>query len=345
MIDLRSDLMTPRAVAVAEAMSAAALRPPAMTYGEDPDEGTLNEALADELGVEAVLLVPTCTMANQIAIRLHLPQGGCLATVPLAHVVTVEARATSLTGVTRHALETSTGHPSPEIVGSFLSSRAPDRAALVWLENTHMLSAGSVIPDGWQDRITGACKEAGCASHLDGSRLWNAAVARDLPMADLTRGCDTVSISLNKAIGAPVGSVLAGSRARIEEAIRWRDAMGGEWRPIGSIAAAAHAALQGWRVRLEADAAMTKRLSGALMDRLGTDAVHPAPTNLVFINVRDGAASRFVQMLADRGVGAIIVTPDIVRLAIHAGVRDREVDAVVDAVTAVDTQLVGGAVA
>jgi threonine aldolase len=262
-IDLRSDLMGPRPRPVVAAMSAAAARPPAMAYGEDPDESALMERLTVELGVEAALLVPTCTMANQIAIRLHLPGGGRIAAAALSHVLTVEARATAATGVAGQVLSSENGHPSPSAVADFLAGRRAGEATLVWLENTHMLSAGSIMPVGWQTQIGASCRKAGCAVHLDGSRLWNAAVAQDAPMAMLVAGCDTVAISLNKAIGAPLGSVLTGSRAEIDEAQRWRDALGGGWRPIGCIAAAALAALDGWRERLKMDAAVTGGLATA----------------------------------------------------------------------------------
>ena len=337
-IDLRSDLMAPRLPAVADAMRKAALRSGSMSYGEDADECSLNERLAMELGVEAVLLVPTCTMANQIAIRLHLPDGGRLATAPLAHLVTVEARATALTGVASHALAAENGHPTPEAVEQCLADRGGVHT-LVWIENTHMLSAGSVIPPGWQERIAAACHRTGDLLHLDGSRLWNAAVARNAPMADLTVGCDTVSVSLNKALGAPVGSVLAGSRAAIEAAVRWREALGGEWRPLGSIAAAALASLEGWRERLGVDAEMTDSLAAALGDRLGEAVVQPAPTNLIFLNRATGDAPRFVQELAALGIGSTLGTQGIVRFALHSGVREAEVAAIADAVARVDALL------
>ena len=339
MIDLRSDLMGPRSPEVAKAMADAVLHVPTMSYEENRDERMLNEALATELGVEAVLLVPTCTMANQIAIRLHLPQGGQLAGSPLGHIVTVEARATALTGVAARPLPVEGGHPSPDAVDEYLQGREPRVPALVWLENTHMLSAGSVMPAGWQERIGAACRASGCAVHLDGSRLWNAAVAQDVAPAKLTTCCDTVSVSLNKSIGAPVGSVLAGSRPTIEEAVRWRDALGGEWRPISSIAAAALAALEGWRERLQTDAMMTRRLAAGIADRLGEAAVHPAPTNLIFINLVGGNAPRFIDLLHSRGVRVIPITPDIIRLAIHGGIREREVDAIVEAVATAHAEL------
>lgn len=337
-IDLRSDLMGARPPSVADAMATAATQPPAMSYGEDPYEQVLMETLVTELGVEAALLVPTCTMANQIAIRLHLPDGGAIASGALAHIVTVEARATALTGVTGHVLAADHGHPAPDTVADFLRGRDGSTGALVWLENTHMLSAGSVMPAGWQDEIAAACRGARCALHLDGSRLWNAAVAQGAPMSALTAGCDTVSLSLNKAIGAPLGSVLVGSKATIEAAKGLRDALGGEWRPIGVIAAAASAALEGWRERLEAITVMTKVLADKLVQRLGAEAAHPASTNLIFLNRPTGDGSIFVEVLARLGVKTIIVTPNIVRLAIHNGVRAPEVERIVAAIVAADAE-------
>ena len=311
-----------------------------MLYEEDPAERALYDMLAEELGVEAVLLVPTCTMANQIAIRLHLSNGGRLASTAFAHVVTIEARATALTGVVRHLLAGENGHPSPSTVADFVAAADPHEPALIWLENTHMLSAGSVMPAGWQAQIGDTCRKAGRTVHLDGSRLWNAAVAQNVTMATLVDGCDTVSISLNKAIGAPVGSVLGGSRAAIGEAVRWRDAMGGEWRPIGPIAAAAFAALDGWRERLERDTSITSALAAAITSRLGEDAVQPVHTNLIFLNRSGGDASLFVDGLALRSVGATLLTDGLVRLAIHNGVREPEVELVATAIASVDAELV-----
>lgn len=340
-IDLRSDLMAPRRPEVAEAMRDAALQPPAMDPGEDPYERALGERLSAELGVEAVLLVPTCTLANQIAIRLHLPQGGRLASAPSAHVVTVEHRATVLTGVRRDALTDEHGHPPPGAVTGFLSDAGAEQPRLVWLENSHMLSAGAVMPEGWQGEIGAACRAAGAALHLDGSRLWNAAVAQGAPMADLVAGADTVAISLNKAIGAPVGSVIAGSRVAIEAATRWRDTLGGNWRPLGTVAAAALAALDGWRERLETDAAMTRALAAALRERLGEAALAPVHSNLVFLNRPAGDAAAFITALARHGVLAIPIGRDQVRLAIHSGVREPAVRAIVDAVVAASDELAG----
>jgi threonine aldolase len=338
-IDLRSDLMVPRSQQVLAAMSAAAFRPPAMAYGEDPDERALTERLVAELGVEAALLVPTCTMANQIAIRLHLPDGGRLAAGALSHVLTVEARATALTGVAGQVLPAENGHPSPAAVADFLAGRRAGEAALVWLENTHMLSAGTIMPPGWQTQIGESCRMAGCSVHLDGSRLWNAAVAQGVKMSALVAGCDTAAISLNKAIGAPLGSVLAGSRAAIDVALRWRDALGGGWRPIGCIASAALAALEDWRERLETDAAMTRRLVAALAARLGDQAVQRAPTNLIFLNRPGGDAQSFVEALGRHAVRAMTLTPSLVRLAIHSGVRMAEIDIIAAAVVATDVEL------
>jgi threonine aldolase len=337
-IDLRSDLMAPRLAEVARALHAAALEAPAMDYREDPHELRLGERLLEELGVEAVLLVPTCTLANQIAIRLHLPDGGRLASAKLAHVITVEARATALTGIGHDALPDESGHPSPAAVEAYLAHSAPGEPKLIWLENTHMMAAGSVMPVGWQVKIGAACRAAGGALHLDGSRLWNAAVAQGAPMSVLVAGSDTVAVSLNKAIGAPLGSVLAGSRAQIEEAVRWRDILGGGWRPLGGIAAAAVAALEGWRARLEADTAMTRDLAAAIEARLGGELLQPSPSNLVFLSRPERDAAKFIEALARRGVRAIMISPTRVRLAIHGGVREREVRMIAAAVAAANAE-------
>ncbi len=338
-IDLRSDLMAPRSLKTAQAMYAAASGTPAMDNGEDFYERTLMDLMARELGVEATLLVPTCTMANQIAIRLHLPEGGLLASAGLAHVVTVEAPATALTGVRKHVLPSDRGHPPPSTVAEFLAEQKAGEPTLVWLENTHMLSAGSVMPDGWQREIGVLSRGHGAGVHLDGSRLWNAAVVRNAAMSTLMEGCDTAAISLNKAVGAPVGSVLAGSRAAIDEAARWRDAMGGQWRPVGVIAAAALAALDDWRERLEADRANTRTLAEAIVGRLGEHAVQPADTNLIFLNRANNDGSSFVEALGRRGVKTTMLISSVVRLAVHGGVGAKQIKVILEAVTAADGEL------
>jgi threonine aldolase len=325
--------MTGSTEAVADAMSRACLRAPAMTREEDPDERALAEALCEELGLEAVLLTPTCTMANQIAVRLHLPSGGLLASNDLAHVVTVEARATSLTGVTRASLASEHGHPTPMAVRSFLAeSNGTPGGALVWLENTHMLAAGSVMPDEWQAAISEHCRGAGVAVHLDGSRLWNAAAASRSSMAKLATGIDTVAISLNKALGAPLGSVLAGSRALIEEADRWRNALGGEWRPVGPIAAGALAAFRGdWRARLERDLELTHRLAEAICERFGDAFIMPVETNLIFVNRPLDDAKAYRTELERLGVRTTFIAPTTVRLALHGGISADAVTTIVEA--------------
>ena len=338
-IDLRSDLLCPRSERVAEAMRAACFDAPSMERGEDRHEAELSERLISELGVEAVLLTPTCTMANQIAIRLHLPTGGALLSAFHAHVVTVEARATALTGVTNHGLAAVGGHVAPAVFAEAVRELETARASLAWLENTHMRSAGTTLPSNWQSGVAEVLRSVGGRVHLDGSRLWNAAARLSTPMSALTAGADTVAVSLNKAVGAPVGSVLAGSKAIIAEAVGWRDALGGNWRPLGPIAAAAVAALEGWRERLETDLAMTERLATVLVARLGSAAVQPAPTNLIFLNRPAGDAWDFVQALAREGVGAIPIGPGAIRLAIHSGVREAQVSQVADAVEAAHSAL------
>jgi threonine aldolase len=334
LIDLRSDLMTGSTAAVAAAVEEACLRAPAMLPREDPAERALEELLCEELGVEAVLLTPTCTMANQIALRLHLPDGGSLASNHLSHVVTVETRATALSGVARVAIDSENGHPSPTAVSAFLNAfnDTPSRA-LVWLENTHMLTAGSIMPNGWQRKIARDCQATGAALHLDGSRLWNAAAASHLSMSNLTAGAHTIAISLNKAIGAPLGSVLAGPNNLMEAAIEWRDAMGGAWRPIGPIAAGALAALKAdWRGRLERDTELTFRLSDEIRARLGDSAIKPVETNLIFINRPHGDAESYGQALEQLGVGSTFISPKAVRLALHGGVLATAVTAIANAV-------------
>lgn len=331
MIDLRSDLMTGASPRVRRAITEAMTRLPAMERDEDPDERRLNAELAAELGKEAALLFPTCTMANQAALRVWLPQGGSVAAAATAHVCTVEASATALTGVTTRQLTAERGHPSPEAVSDYLASREDGSGpTLIWLENTFMLSAGSVMPKGWQGGVAQACLRHSARLHLDGSRLWNAAAATGASMAEAAEGADSVSVSLNKAVGAPLGAILAGSRDMIEAAASVRAALGGEWRPLGWVAAGALAAMQDWRERLIEDHAVARTVAGGLQASLGADRAPTPETNLVFVSLPSRNARAVAEAAKAEGVLVLPLAARRIRLALHSGVTARDAGRIAD---------------
>ena len=301
--------------AVAAAMARAAGRPPAMVRGEDPDERALTEEVAAMLGHEAALFVPTCTMANQIALRLRCPPGSVVLAERTAHVATVERGATAMTGAAVRAGPGRNGHLTPDAVLDVLRDGQPP--ALVWLENTSMRAGGTVMPDGWQASIAATLRGTDIKIHLDGSRLWNAAVASGSSMAELAAGADTVAVSLNKAVGAPLGSILAGSQRTITRAAGLRDQMGGHWRPVGILAAAARAAIAECTERIARAHVAAAELAEALRPELGGRVSTPE-TNIVLI-ASPGSARADVQSLQTAGILALALDSDTVRLVTHSG--------------------------
>lgn len=333
--DLRSDLMAGCSEAVVTAIARAALRAPAFLRDEDPDERALTGLLAQWFGQEAALLVPTCTMANQIALRLWCRPGDAVLAAATSHIATVERRATALSSVALVPAREVRGHLPPDGIEHHLGRQGVGNPGLVWLENTCMRAGGTVMPPGWQKAIAAACGASSIRLHLDGSRLWNAVVAGDGILSAAAEGADTVSVSLNKALGAPLGAVLVGSNDAIGRAAEIRSQLGGAWRPIGLLAAAARAALHGWHDRIAHDHIRAARLASLMGEQIG-EAVATPETNILLLACRGGQAHAMVRALEDAGVFCLALDPNTVRMVVHRGVADADVPRVAaEVVTAV----------
>ena len=332
-VDLRSDLLAPRSKAVAQAVADAFSDPPTLNPGENPYEQQLISHVCDLLGKEDGVFLPTCTMANQIAVRCWLPSGGALVADGLSHVFTIEYSALKLTGVTTQALASENGHITPDAVGAFFDQDAP-KSSLIWLENTHNLAGGTVMPQGWQEQIGHRCALASTPLHLDGSRLWNAAAASDVELAATAKGAASVALSLNKSVGAPMGAILAGPKDMIGKAVKLRAAMSGDWRPIGPMAAGAIASLDQWRRRLQRDHGIAAELSAALKLRLGADAVSNPTTNIILLYCPDAKAAEIVAVASRHGVKVLAIGASMIRLVVHGGVTQDSLPPVVDGLTA-----------
>ena len=194
-----------------------------------------------------------------------------------------------------------------------------------------MRSGGTAMPAGWTAKIAAMCTAAGTGLHLDGSRLADAAVARGETLACAAAGAFTVSLSLNKAIGAPLGAILAGPRDLVEQAAEWREMLGGNWRPVGPVAAAARAALPGWVERLTRNHRMAADLARRLRSMLG-ESVDVPDTAIILIGCQPGGAEDLVRRLGNRGVGALALTSNMVRLVLHGGVPPGAIPGIADAV-------------
>lgn len=334
--DFRSDLMAGIPPAARAAMLDAAADDPEMGPRDDPHQARLERTVAELAGVEDALFVPTCTLANQIALRLWCRPGDAVAAAADSHVAGHEASSTAgLAGVTVRRLAGIRGHLAPETVRAALA--APRRAdeqptRLVWLENTHARAGGSIAPSGWGAPIASACREAGVRLHLDGSRLWNAEAATGLSLATLAAGADSLSLSLNKALGAPAGSLLLGGRDFIREALAVRATLGANWRPVGFLAAGAIEAVQGRAGRLRDDHRRARLLHAGLSRALGALAGEVPETNIVLVATPPGVAAPEVAA-ALREVGVLVLPLDgtTLRFVVHARTGE---DAVARAVEA-----------
>lgn len=324
-IDFRSDTITTPDGAMRSAMAAAEVGD--NVIDTDPTIGELERRAASTLGMEAALWTPSGTMANLIALSLHLRRGDRFLAPRNAHVLTNElGSAAWLAGGMPDPLEHDggPGRPSPRTVRTAAGTREGPyytlRTTLLCLENTHNAAGGAITPPDEHAQLVAAARDVGLKVHLDGARLWNAAAALDLPPAALTVGVDSVSACFSKGLGAPVGSVLAGSAEFIEQARRMRQMLGGGVRQGGVLAAACLLALD--RVgELATDHANAKTLATGLAE-LGWDVSEPQ-TNIVLADVPD------VQLALEqlRGIG-ILALPMAgkVRFVLHRNVSADDVD-------------------
>lgn len=282
-IDLRSDTVTKPDAAMRRAMATAEVGDD--VYDEDPTVRRLEQQVAELLGQQAALFVPSGTMGNQIALHLHGRSAGHGAEVlgPAAgHVFTYEMGAmAALSGLMPRPVPTADGRLDPGALATAILPPLPYRArcGVLVIENTHNLAGGTVSARPRLDGLLAVARRHQLVVHLDGARLWNAAVRLEVAPAELAAGFDSVMVCLSKGLGAPVGSLLAGSRELCQEAWRVRKMLGGGMRQVGVLAAAGLVALAddpatdstsgGWRQRLASDHQRAHQLAVALAELPG----------------------------------------------------------------------------
>jgi threonine aldolase len=318
-IDLRSDTVTRPTPEMRKAMAEAEVGDD--VYGEDPTVNRLQEAAARLLGFEAALFVPSGTMGNAIAVRILTAPGQEVLAEERSHVVQFElAGMAALSGVIPRTVRGEGGRLTPENVRSAVRPRAYYRSdlALAVIENTHNLAGGTVTGVAAMQATMAACREAGLQVHIDGARIWNAAVALGVEPRALLAGADTVMVCLSTGLGAPVGSLLAASRERIEAARRVRKQLGGGMRQAGVLAAAGLVALT-MIARLAEDHAHARLLGEAMASCPGIR-VTPVESNMVMAAVEQGSAPALVSALAGRGVLASAMDQSTLRLVTHKDV-------------------------
>lgn len=327
-IDLRSDTVTRPTPEMRKAMADAEVGDDVLDH--DPTMAELEERVAGLLGASAALWTPSGSMGNLIALMSHLQRGDSFLAPAGSHVLDAElGTAAWLAGGMPRPLEhdAGPGRVSAAAVRRAAGADAPYYALttrLLCLENTHNAAGGTVTRPEDHARVASAAKAAGLAVHLDGARLWHAAVKLGVPLGALTVGSDTVQVCLSKGLGAPVGSVVAGSVEFVQQARRLRKMLGGGVRQGGVLAAAGLVALD--RVdRLAEDHARAATLAAGLRER-GWRAPEPE-TNIVLVAVADlpGTLARF----RESGVLASAMSGKV-RLMTHADVGDAEITAALD---------------
>lgn len=314
-IDMRSDTVTRPRPGMLEAMARAEVGDDVL--GDDPTIVVLQERVAALLGKEAGLYVPSGTMGNQLALKVHTKPGDQMLVEEGAHIYRYEGGApgalcgllTSIIGAEGGQL--SWAHIEPWINPDDVHSAPP---ALICLENTHNRKGGRILAQPLVEEIGAEAHARGLKVHLDGARLWHTHVATGMPLAQLCRPVDSVQVCFSKGLGAPVGSLLAGTRDFIERAYRYRKMWGGGMRQVGLLGAACLYALDNNLERLAEDHEHATMLSKGL-DHPALRVDHPVDTNIVILDVGGKDGDRLLlDHLQNHGIMAMGFGPGRVRL-------------------------------
>lgn len=334
MIDLRSDTVTRPDERMREASASAEVGDD--VYREDPTVNELEERAAEVVGTEAALYVPTGTMGNQIAVRTHTEHGQEVLSERESHVVKWELGGMAqLSGLQVRAIEgDDRGVVSPEQVRESYVAEDLHRpgTGLLTLENTHNSKGGAAIEVEKVAETAAAAHEMGVAVHLDGARVFNAAAALDVEASELVEPVDSVMFCLSKGLGAPVGSMLAGSEGFIERARRVRKLFGGGMRQAGIIAAPGVLALEN-RHRLTEDHENASRLAAGLDGIEGLSVPEPE-TNITLVDCSgsDYTAEEFLDACKEEGVLGVAFGEYVVRFCTHWNVDEAGVEEAIAAV-------------
>jgi threonine aldolase len=328
-VDLRSDTVTQPTQAMRETMLLADVGDD--VYGEDTTVNTLQQRLADDLGFEAGLFVPTGTQSNLLALMAHCERGDEYLVGADAHTFRWEGGGAAVLGSIQPQPipQDADGTLPLDKVAAAIKPVDPHfaRTKVLALENTWW---GRVLPLDYLKAAHDFSRERGLGLHLDGARLFNAAVASDVPAREIARHFDSVSVCLSKGLGAPVGSVLVGSHALIDKARRWRKVTGGGWRQAGLLAAAGIYALDHHVARLADDHRRAAYLAGCLREIAGVNLLGQF-TNMVYVDVPAGRLKDLDVHMRAAGVRISIGYLPTLRLVTHLDVDDEGVERVVEA--------------
>jgi threonine aldolase len=341
MIDLRSDTVTKPTATMRKAMAEAEVGDD--VFGEDPTVNRLQERAAEIFEKEAALFVPTGSMGNEIAVKVHTKPGQEVIIEERGHILNYELGAAAIiSGVTIRPVksEDGSGHLKWDEIAPALHIGQPYYVAptgLICLENTHNFAGGSVMTAGHCADVCEKAHAAGLPVHMDGARIFNASAALNTAVANLTRHCDSVMFTLSKGLGAPAGSILLGTKEFIKEARIWRKRLGGGMRQIGILAAAGLIALEDGPKRLHEDHENAKKLAAGLaeIDGISVD-VERVVTNIVIFDVSDTGRSsaKICEKLRENGILAIGFG-NLIRMVTHCDVSTEDITKTLEFLSAV----------
>jgi len=337
-VDLRSDTVTQPTPEMRQAMAQAQVGDDVIDV--DPTVEALQQRIAEMLGHEAAIFMPSGTMTNQVAVRLHCQPGDEFLCEYGCHIFNYEQGAfAGMSGVAAHPLIGQRGNLTLEQVQAARrgENEHASRTRLICLENTHNRGGGTLLDFAEAQRIGQWARDQGIKLHLDGARLFNAAVASGHSVAQWAQLFDTVSVCFSKGLGAPVGSALVGSRQAIDQARRHRKVFGGGMRQAGIVAAGALYALEHHCQRLEQDHQRAARLAAVIQELPGLEIVDPHPQRLVDTNIvlfrvdpQLGTAADFVARLEQAGIRCFPFSATTVRFVTHLHIDDASVQRVTD---------------
>lgn len=340
-IDLRSDTVTKPNAKMRAAMASAEVGDD--VYGEDPTVNRLERRAAEIMGKEAGLFVPTGTMGNTVAVKVHTNHGEEVITEARSHLMDFELSMMAwFSGCLARTVHTQNGILSWKQIAAALRPKTPHNAptTLISLENTHNMHGGTVYPLETIDEICAEAHDHGIKVHIDGARIFNASVATQTPVSRIARNADTVMFCLSKGLGAPVGSLLVGTEHAIEQGRLYRKRLGGGMRQVGVLAAAGLIALEESPARLREDHQNARLLAKRLAEIPGIQ-IDPArvQTNILIFDISElhVATAEFSKELKSRGVLANGINPAQMRMVTHGDVTRDECERAADIVAEIAT--------
>tara|TARA_R110000782_G_scaffold269103_2_gene366588 strand:- start:864 stop:1958 length:1095 start_codon:yes stop_codon:yes gene_type:complete len=330
-VDFRSDFASPPSPAILDAISRSACSEAAFGFKEDQYACGLEAEAALLLGKEDSLWFPTCTMANMAAVLLQTSASGSIVTDSESHLATTERD--GIEGIAKRRITAVSGNAGVVPTGRLSEILSQDKThELVTIEDTHNRAGGIPLPLGYCESVGEITRSYSVKLHLDGARLFNAAVAHGVAPAELCVGANTVSISLNKGLGAPNGALLAGPTILVERAVCLRQQLGGGMRPLNMMAAAGRAALNQWK-DVAFDHVLALQIAEVLAGIPNCNVDHDqVQTNIILVRLPldSDATSQFLLRLKAAGVLALAIAEGCIRLCVHRGLAGLDVQRIAD---------------